>query len=101
VLTQKAAGRPNLESMSEFNYRQRPSTSEYRENWDRMFRSSELPSPNSPESPATTVDGSGLPLNFLCHWCGAAPGEACRGFFGQGPIFGFHALRVDIARRPR
>jgi hypothetical protein len=68
-------------TMPDFDYRQRATTPEYRENWDRIFK-----------KPAAAPS----PLDVRCGWCGAKPGEECQGMFGNMPVGRFHALRFGV-----
>lgn len=52
--------------MAEFDYKQRPSTPDYRDNWERLYGKKSADASalsNGPESPKDSfpVDGSGLP----------------------------------------
>jgi hypothetical protein len=87
--------------MSDFDYRQRPTTSEYRDNWDRIYSPRpevSIPSVNSPE-------GSGLPFVFpicvKCPLCGAAPGEDCINRFTRTAMTNLHDARRQAAQRAR
>jgi hypothetical protein len=78
--------------MAEYDYKQRPSTREYRDNWDKVFQprprsvdapsAVEVPSNQGPESPANAVDGSGLPTSkSTCIKCGGLSFNRLGGFY--------------------